>query len=460
MPSSGAAGKAVPADDDAARERLGAALEQFATALPAAPDAARPRCLLVNPLSFSRRIGVELPGWERPPQLGGVVLWAGTSAGRHFAVVEVPAMGFAWLEPSSAAPPTSRAKPVASEHTLTNEFLQVTLSPSTGGIQSIYDYSRRGNQLSQQLALRMPAPPAEPGSAWRGSDDEGAYSTMRAHAVEVTASCPAFGEIVSRGILLGADEQPVARFRQKVQLWAGSRVIHLEVELDDLNEPRPDPWNSYYAARFAWPDETAELWRGVGLARKRTNASRLEAPEYIELESARGQVTIFTGGHPYHRRVGTRMLDTLLVVRGETSRRFRLGIGVGLSHPAAAALEFMSPPTARLAMAPSPAAASGWFFHVDARNIVATHWEPLTEQRDGQSQLGGGELPVRGFRARLMETAGRAGRVTLRAFRPLASARQIDFLGQTLVQAPVEGDRVTLDFAAYEWIEVEGLWSR
>ena len=64
-----------------------------------------------------------------------------------------------------------------------------------------------------------------------------------------------------------------------------------------------------------------------------------------------------------------------------------------------------------------------------------------------------------GFRARLLETVGRPGRVTLRTYRPLDAARQVDYLGQTLVQAPVEGDQLRLDFAAYEWIQVEATWA-
>jgi len=47
----------------------------------------------------------------------------------------------------------------------------------------------------------------------------------------------------------------------------------------------------------------------------------------------------------------------------------------------------------------------------------------------------------------------------LRPFRPVARARQVDFLGQTLVEAPLEGDQIMLDFAAHEWIEVEAIWA-
>ncbi len=144
------------------------------------------------------------------------------------------------------------------------------------------------------------------------------------------------------------------------------------------------------------------------------------------------------------------MLDSLLEVRGETARKFRVGIGVDLPQPAAAAVELLAPPTVWQGNTPPPAASVGWFFHLDAKNIVATYWEPLpAPERPGTSH---------GFRVRLLETAGRPGRVSLRAYRPVISARQVDLQGQTLLQVPVEGDRLSLDFAAYEWIEVEAVW--
>ena len=57
---------------------------------------------------------------------------------------------------------------------------------------------------------------------------------------------------------LDADGRRLAGFRQTTRAWAGSRVLDIEIEFDQLEEPRADPWNSYYAARFAWPDQTAE----------------------------------------------------------------------------------------------------------------------------------------------------------------------------------------------------------
>ena len=332
---------AAPSPEAGQKEQLSAAAEELAAALRGTGPPAERR-LIVNPLSFARRIGVELAGWNRPPDVAGSVIATGRADGRSFAVVDVPAMGFAWISPG-ATTSTSRGTPIARDNVLVNEFFELTVSTKTGGIQSLYDFAHRGNQFSQQIAFRSPGAAAEPGSAWRDPDEDSQYSRMRAEQVEISTACAAFGEIVSRGTLIGADEQPLARFRQSVQAWSGSRVIRLEIELDALQEPPADPWNSYFAARFAWPDEMAQLWRGVGLARQRTDAARLEAPEYVDVESQGGHVTILTGGLPYHRRAGERMLDSLLVVRGETTRKFSLGIGVSLPQPAASAIEFLTP---------------------------------------------------------------------------------------------------------------------
>ena len=120
---------------------------------------------------------------------------------------------------------------------------------------------------------------------------------------------------------------------------------------------------------------------------------------------------------------------------------------------------FIAPEAKWFDTGPPPTTASGWFFHLGAKNVVATHWQPLAGEPVDGAAAGGAKRPVRGFRARLLETAGQSGRVTLRAFRNVAAARQVDFLGSTLLELPVDHDKITLDFAAHEWIEVEAVWS-
>jgi hypothetical protein len=269
---------------------------------------------------------------------------------------------------------------------------------------------------------------------------------MVAGSIEITAAGAAYNEVTSSGELVDPEGKRIAAFVQRVSLGRGSRVAAIDIELDVDLPPRADPWNSYYASRFAWGDESAELRRSVGLTSQITDARNLEAQYFVEIHAAKARATILTCGWPYHRRVGSRMLDTLLIVRGESRRRFRLGIGAGLAHPAEHAIALIDPPAIVACSAP-PQAASGWLFHLDAKNVVATHWEAVDE---------GGR--VAGFRTRLWETEGRAGRVHWRVYRPPGSARRVGFNGQKLADLPIEGDTIAVDFSPFEWLEIEGRW--
>ena len=273
---------------------------------------------------------------------------------------------------------------------------------------------------------------------------------MAADRVEVTSRTSALGEIVSGGRLVDCEGRTLAGFQQTYQLWRGSRVLLIQIELDPQEEPRRDPWNSYYACRFAWADVGADLFRSVHLSHRPTGARRFEAPHYVEIQMPGIRTAILTGGLPYHRRVGYRMLDSLLIVRGETMRRFRLGIGIDVSHPLQEALSLLTPQTFLSETAPPPAPNQcSWLFHLDAKNVTATHWEPIVE--DGRAT---------GFRARILETAGRSGRVGLRCFRPVARARQVDFRGQPLGDCQVAEGQIQIDIGAHEWVEVEARWNR
>lgn len=433
---------------------LSAALGRFAAALPRAVAAAEQGCLIVNPHSFARRVNVAVRGLETPPAAAGPVKAAEQSGEDVYLSVDVPAFGFVWAsgEAPAAAAAKRRSKPEPSlvvDGALRNEFLELRVDPETGGLRSIHDYVRRGNRMSQQLAFRSPGPRPKPGDIWRDPDELAQYTRMAADSVDVTAAGGVLGEITSRGRLLDADDRVRARYVQRAQVWRGSPVAVLEIELSDVEEPRSDAWNSYYAARFAWADEAAGIRRSVGQGAVATDAKRLEAPHFVEIAGEQQTTAILTGGLPYHRRIGLRMLDTLLVVRGERCRRFRLGIGIDLAYPLPHALDLLTPPTALVERAAPPSSGtSGWLCHVDLKNVVATHLSPLVSE---------GRLV--GFRARLLETRGRAGKARLRAFRPLTHARHVDFLGQTLAQLPLDDGAATIDFTAHEWVEVEARWT-
>jgi len=230
-------------------------------------------------------------------------------------------------------------------------------------------------------------------------------------------------------------------------LWRGSRVLHVEVELDPAEEPKADPWNSYYCCRFAWSDEAAELFRTVNETRQPVGEKRFESPHYIDITDEKHSTTILTGGLAFHRRHEDRMLDTLLITRGERERKFRLGIGVDLSHPLHDALGILTPPIV-VPSVPQPASGnSGWLLHLSSRNVIATSFTPLEE---------GGRIT--GFRIRLLETAGRPANLALTAFRPVRSAGTVDFIGNPLADLKVEESKIKLDLSAHEWVEVLARW--
>ena len=194
----------------------------------------------------------------------------------------------------------------------------------------------------------------------------------------------------------------------------------IDIDLDQVEEPGP---TLEFVLRDRLPRPTNRPTYGaVSLGRQRTDAARFEAPEYLEIETASGRISILTGGLPYHRRSDPRMLDSLLIVKGERAHGFRLGVGIDLQQPtAAAALEFITPPLSFFDVGPPLANGSGWLFHIDAKNVLATHWEPVVDVADPTAaSFPPDELPAKGFRVRLLETAGRGGRVTLRTYRPVA----------------------------------------
>jgi hypothetical protein len=143
------------------------------------------------------------------------------------------------------------------------------------------------------------------------------------------------------------------------------------------------------------------------------------------------------------------MLDTLLIVRGETASRFSLGIGIDVAHPIQEAMALMADTLVFDQQAPPPKAAdSGWLFHLDAKNVIATHWSPLVEDRT-----------VVGFRTRLLETFDRPVKVRLSCCRPVRTARQVNFLGEPLADCRLEDGRIAVRLEASEWTEIEARWT-
>ncbi|MDA7978017.1 MAG: hypothetical protein MPJ50_04500, partial [Pirellulales bacterium] len=429
-------------------------------------DSQQPTGVMVfNPLSAARRLVVNVGTLNQLPRADGTSPVRAVQEDPPLALVDVPACGYAWVVgDSSTEKPTPtmakrswfRRKPTetpslanAETMTLCNEFAQVRIDTDTGAIKSVRDYKHRGNRLSQQISLRRQSEKThDHGDGFHGPQDGGVYSVMAADEVKVTANGLVRGEIVSKGRLLDREGNRLAGFEQTVRITRSAPVIELEIKLDIDEEPRADPWNSYYACRFAWPDVGLSWRRSVGMFALETERKRFEAPLFVEADTGHERTTVLCAGMPYHRVIDDRILDTMLICRGETMREFRLGIGIDLKSSARDALAFMSETCQHVSsLGPPEGPASGWLFHLDAANIVATHWDVIAEGNR-----------VVGFRVRLLETANRSTRTSLRAMRKLKYAKLVDFTGATLADTSVSGDAVAVELDACEWVEVEAYW--
>jgi hypothetical protein len=384
----------------------------------------QPGFLLLNPCSFNRRVAVDLPGVEGGCPVGGFVKASQMDGETARVVVEVPALGFAWI-PSRGVPvpavPPSRMR-LADERCVRNEFFEAEVDPATGGLRAVRDLRTRMSRLGQQLVFN-------PGSS------------MRVQKIQTTSAGPALGEIIAEGALLDGQEQVLATYRQRLRAWLGRPLLEMHIEIYPVKLPEGYPWHAYFASRFAWRDERATVLRGSDGLASVTTHTRPETPDFLEIRVGRQNTILFPGGLPFHQRHGGRMLDVILVPPGETNQVFEIGISLDREHPAQTALGLISPtPLVVTDRGPPHIGPSGWLGHLDAPNLVMTSLRPANE---GNSLV-----------ARLLEVASHAGPVEFRFPRDPVRAALVDGLGNHLLDATVQGDTVQFEVAANDLIQL------
>ena len=466
-----------PDPDEAQRELAEACLNEF---LPAAAESLsriimdgagdHPGCLIVNPLSFRRRVSIQLPAETGVPSASGAIRALQLSDDCRLATVDVPGCGYVWIGSGDDSCPkeTNSGPPLADNHTLRNEFFEVMIHGETGGIERIREYGRKPNRLSQRLAFRFPRERTIGTAHDDVPDARSWYSDMRCRSIKTTSAGPAMAEMETLGDLIDqVTNQSIAEFRQKIRVWRSRPVVELDIELTDIKRlPEGDPWSNYFASRFAWNDSTASLTRSVLQQAHGFENERFESPWFLEIASNNDRTTIVNHGLPFHRRTGPRMVDSILLTAGEQARRFRFTIVVDNEYPMQAALDAMVEPIVLgTANGPPVSGSSGWFFNVTPPNVQLTRIMSLmpTNVHDmsneaAQSTDSNTEDPGKsrsGFAVRLLETEGRRCTVTLKCFRTPGSARQRDFLGRTIRVLSIQNDAVTLDMKACEIADVE-----
>ena len=243
------------------------------------------------------------------------------------------------------------------------------------------------------------------------------------------------------------DGEKQCEFVQRFHVWRGQRRLEIEVELDgDASALGDSPWDHYIASRIAWPDPGASLHRAVCGQRSAAEAKRLEAPLYVEIDSGSTRTALLTGGVPYHRRSSLNELDSLLWVRGETQRSFRLAIGLDLPRVAQAADALVRPPVVLKAV--RPASDQGWLLHCDARNTIVTSWRVIEDQ-PGRA----------GVALRVQETAGKTARLQLLAPGPITEGSLLNFQGQSVGACETVDGALRWEQQPHQWLEARAFWS-
>jgi alpha-mannosidase len=408
--------------------------------------------LVVNTLSFPRKAVVSLaPHTPLPAGESPVEAVQSDDVVRTLRV-SLPGSGFVWVPyPTQETPPSVEKLPTADDLLLRNEFFEVNLSDVTGGIGQIRTYERSPNRISQQLAYRFPRERTVTiGEGEQQEQYRTYYSEMVLDSTRVLRSGSVVGEIETTGKIVDPQAREfLAGYRQVTRIWRGKPLLEVEIELDPVQLPDGNPWTNYYAVRFAWKHESAAVSRSQHHGAHVVTAERFEAPEFIELADEDFRTTILTCGLPFHRKTGPRMLDTIVLAAGESRRTFRFGVAIDEQYPLECARDLGTPPVCvPTSTGPAGGAATGWFFHVSSRNVQITRVLPMLPGEEDAADASG-------CRLRLMETEGRRKNITLRCFRAPTSARQHDFLGETLQTLPVEGDKVSLEVGRFEICDVE-----
>jgi alpha-mannosidase len=429
-------------------------LARVLTAQEVADSAATPPqgVLIVNPLSCTRQELIDWPEGTVPPGGAGVLQRQVTDETAR-AIVEVPGCGFVWLpavprDQAAATPPGPIA--MAEELLLRTDLFEVELSNVTGGIAQIRTYRRSPNRLSQQVAFRFPFERRfQVTDGEQTSEVRSYYSEMVLQESRILSAGPAVGCIETRGELRDqVARKAIASYVQRVSVYRGSALVRVELEITAEKLPEGDPWSNYYCCRFAWKNEEAALSGSLQEGTHLLTNIRCEAPHCIEIADQRYRTSLHFPGLPFHRKVGDRMLDTLLIVEGETARRFEFTIQLDDPFPLATTWRSFAPPAViPLAQAPPGGVQSGWLFHVDAPNVLLKRLMPLPPNEAGDRSGG--------FVIRLQETEGLHKSIYVRCFATPSHARQLDFRGETIGTIPIENDAMRIEIAAYEVCDVE-----
>lgn len=383
--------------------------------------------LVQNPLPMSRTVAVDWPQcWRAPAECPEIVGWQSSPSPAAF--IRLPPGGFVWLtehddrqRAMTAFQPKRREPPLAEESALRNRHFEIRLSESSGGIESIMFHGRREILLSQRPCLRY-----ERRVTLHSPDDAEPRWTHYAVATRVSSRVvraePLRGAVETVFELRSpADDAVVCRGRQIVEVNRFEPRIELTIHLDEIAQPvRGNPWLSYLGSRFATGLPGVTVSRSVLHQSADATSERFETPDYVELANDAHRVVIATHGAPWHRSSGDGMVDSVLIVEGESSTSFRFTIDIDPPASIDPVLQSVVPPvihrTEGLAPSRMPAA---WLLGLSSPAVMIVRTE-LSIPPTPDETASGNEPRV--VRLTLVETEGRDCHCVVRTARTPSAA--------------------------------------
>ncbi|KAA1261634.1 hypothetical protein LF1_41890 [Rubripirellula obstinata] len=340
--------------------------------------------LVVNANSIPLRVTTEI---RNPPAAMPHVYSSDQDRDQYVATVDVPAMGYSIVRPASAVDRSGaagskssgitgwirnrflgRSNSIAKEFRLQNEFMEVEISKTSGGVAGVYSGGQRGNRFSMRLV-------AEGFSATESDSESPPESLMRCDDILVTKSTASEGRIEAKGKLL-VGGVVVASFVNRYSLVSGSRVLSVRTQLNRSSEFGDNEWNQssqwkqYIAARVAVQDESAVCRPLVRDKVHLSRGRRIVAPLGLVIDEAQRQTLITSDGYPLHRVAGKRFYDTILMIRGQGDDQFNLRYGFDVSQPVAEAWSGLTPAKQFSGSVKPDVAATSWFVGVGPKEVL------------------------------------------------------------------------------------------
>ena len=419
--------------------------------------------LLLNALPFSRVHVVDWPaGWRRPATESAVEAAESGSAGAAAdagvgarLLVKLPPGGFVWLHEAGSGQVLQawtesgrREPPLAEAFTLRNRHFEVKLSERTGGVASVLYHGQRGNRLSQQAGYRFEREITLPDDG-SGEVRKVSYATARLLQQRVLASGTVFAAVETTTELLSP--QDGSCLGRVVQVTRVDRIrprLEIELRIEDAGRVplKGNPWLAGWCCRFAWEQEAASIHRSVLGQSAGFRLERIESPDYVEVEDGSRRLVIAADGRPWHRKAGSRMLDSLLICEGETERVFRFWIDFDQPHPLRTAEEMLTPVVSQQVTGRVPASvASGWILGLSARHVQLVRCE-YEVRRPSESDI---------LTLILSETDGMGGDCYIRTARRPTAAYEMHAGRQAKSAVSLTPDGVLVSMSPWQLKEVQ-----